>query len=146
MPGPPLVTAHVVFGAPQLAGERPHHEKSKFGRGFGEHLGGMSEGDFVVVGVSAIDVVEADGKLRDDFEVSFTGLENFSVDGIAQGGDESVYAAAQLFDNGFLRWRLGAGIDLNLVTALAQQIESFADIAGGIDALLVGHAVGSKKV
>ncbi len=64
------------------------------------------------------------------FERALACLEDLGVNLVAQGGDEAVNAAADLFDDQALRRRVGPGIDLDLVAALAQAIEGcIADVA-----------------
>src|SRR5437588_5705278 len=77
MPVVPLVFAGEMFSRPHLAREGAHHKKRELGGSFGEHVGGVGEWDFVTVRVGAIDVVEADRNLGDDFKSSFSGFEHF---------------------------------------------------------------------
>ena len=67
MPRRPFLVAHEQFALPHFARQHSHHEKCEFCRGFGQHIGGVGEGDFVLVGVGAVDVVKADRDLRHDF-------------------------------------------------------------------------------
>ena len=104
----------------------------------------MGERNLVAVGVGAVDVVETDGELRDDFQRALAGFiltrtEDFGVDGIAQGGDQAVDTGLHFFDNQTLRRRFRLGINLDFVTALAQQVDRFSDIASGKDAKMFVH-------
>ncbi len=92
MPVIPAVLAHQLFRVPQLAGERGQNEESELGGGLGEHVGSVGEGNLVAVGVGAIDVVEADRNLRDDFQRALPSFEDLGVDLVADGGDEAVHA------------------------------------------------------
>src|SRR5208283_4357406 len=123
MPVTPLVLAHQVLGAPQFAGKISQCEERELSRGFGEHIGGVGEGNSAAVGVSAINTVKPDRVLRYGFERAFARLENFGVNLVAQGGDEAVNAAVDLLDDEALRRRLRIGIDLDLITPLAQAIK-----------------------
>ena len=79
-----------MFRCPHLPGQRTQHEKGKLCRSFGKHVGGMGERNLIAIGVGAIDVVKAHGNLRHHFEVSLACLEYFSIDGVAQGGDQAI--------------------------------------------------------
>src|SRR5208283_1509183 len=57
MPISPLVFAHQMLGAPEFASQVSEREESELGRGFGEDVGRVGEGNFVAVGVGTIDVV-----------------------------------------------------------------------------------------
>src|SRR5271167_3346881 len=95
----------------------------------------MSEGNFVAVGVGAIDVVESHCILRYNLERVLACLENFGVNLVAQSSDQAVNSAADFCDDQVLRRRIGLGIDLDLITALAQAIEGcVADVSRGKDA------------
>ncbi len=67
MPRRPLLFPHQAFTLPHLTREHPHHEKRELGGRFGKHVGGVGERNLVLVGVSAVDVVEPDRDLRHDF-------------------------------------------------------------------------------
>ena len=72
MPVSPLVFASEMLGWPHFSRQRAQHEKSEFGRRLGEHVGGIGEGNFVAVGVGAIDVVKADRELRDYLQLALS--------------------------------------------------------------------------
>jgi hypothetical protein len=129
MPRAPLVFAQKFFGVPHPAGECAQHEESEFGGGFGQDIGGIGERDLVLVGVGAVDVVEADRDLRHDFQPDLPCFEYLRIDRIAQRGNQAVDAAADFFQDQLLRRRLGPGIDLDLIAALAQQVNRFPDVA-----------------
>src|ERR1700733_15831302 len=139
MPVSPLVVASEVLGRPHLAGQHAEHEKGELSSGFGEHIRGVGKRNLIAVGVGAIDVVEAHGKLGNNFQRVLAGVENFSVDGIAQRGDQAVDAGFHLVDNEAFRGRLGLRVDFDFITAVAQQIDGWSDIAGGKDAEFVRH-------
>ena len=95
----------------------------------------MGEGNFVAVGVGAIDVVETHRDLRDNFESALAGLENLSINGVTQSGDQAINSLLNFFDDQLFRRRLRAGIDFELVLALAKYVFGFvADVAGGVNA------------
>ena len=133
-----------MLGAPQFARQVSQREEGELRRGFGEHVGGVGEGNLVAVGVGAVDVVEPDRVLRHDLQRALARLEDFGVNLVAQGGDEAVDAAADFFDDQALRRRLGIGIDLDLIAALAQAIEGrLADVGRGKDAELSSAGMSS---
>jgi len=109
MPVAPAIFAGQMFGGPKFAGERAHQEESKLGGRFGQDVGGVRERDFVLVSVSTIDVVEADGELRYDFESTLSGGEDFGVDGIAEGGDQAIDAGLHFLDDQAFRRSLRTG-------------------------------------
>src|SRR5580698_3146437 len=86
MPLSPLVVAREMFGGPHSSRQHAHHEERKFGSGFSQDVGSVGEGNLVAIGIGAVDVVEADGILRHDFEMTLAGFENLGIDGIAQRG------------------------------------------------------------
>src|SRR5207248_2116285 len=91
----------------------------------------------------AVDVVEADGNLRHNFERALPCFEDLGVDRIAKRGDQAVDAAINFLDDQLLRRRLGAMEDLELVAALTQTVLGrITDARGGKDAetFLVGHS------
>ena len=110
--------------------------------GFGEHVSSVGERNLVAVGVGAIDVVESHRILRDNLERVLASLEDFGVNLVAQGCDEAINAAADFFDDQAFRRRLRIGIDLKLVTTLAQAIEGrIANVDRGEDTeLFLCHA------
>ena len=59
----------------------------------------MREGNFVAVGVGAIDVVEAHGVLRDHFERAARGFKDFGVNLIAQRGYQPIHAGADFVED-----------------------------------------------
>ena len=83
MPESPLVFARKVLCRPHFARQQPQHEECKFGGGFGQNVGGVGEGNLIAVRVGAINVVESDGELRDNFECALASLEKFCIDLIA---------------------------------------------------------------
>ena len=87
MPIVPLVAASEVLGSPHFARQRAHHEEGEFGGGLGQNVGRVRKRDFVAVGVSAIDVVEADSDLGYDLQSTLAGFEDFGVDRVAQSRD-----------------------------------------------------------
>src|SRR5579872_2209236 len=87
MPISPLVFAGEMLSWPHLSRQHTQHEKREFGGSLSEHISGMGEGDFVTVGVGAIDVVETHRDLRDYFQTSLPRLEYFSVNRITQSRD-----------------------------------------------------------
>src|SRR5947207_10662967 len=102
MPSAPAVVANQSLARPHLACYRANHEKRELSRSFGERVSRVREWNFVAVGVSAIDVVEAHGNLRYNFQLALAGFEHLSVNGITQRGDEAVNAAFHLLDNQLL--------------------------------------------
>src|SRR5208283_482103 len=134
MPVAPLVFSDQMLGAPKFAGEGSKGEEGELRSGLSENVSGVGEWDLVPVGVGAIDVVESHRVLRHNLEGAFARLENLSVNFVAQGGDEAVNTAAHFFDDQASWRRLRIGIDLQLITALAQAIEgSIANVGGGED-------------
>jgi len=93
----------------------------------------VRERDFVLVSVSTIDVVEADGELRYDFESTLSGGEDFGVDGIAEGGDQAIDAGLHFLDDQAFRRSLRTGIDLHFVSFVAENVDGISDVAGGED-------------
>ena len=135
MPRAPLVFANKVLAGPQFAGESSQDKEGKLGRGFSENVGCVGERDLVAVGIGAVDVVEADGNLGDDLELSLPCFKNLGIDLVAKSGDEAVDSALcffydERFGRGFRAW-----VDLNIVSALAQHLDRVADVAGRKDAL-----------
>ena len=104
MPVSPLVFASQMLGAPHFAGQGAHHEKCEFGRGFGEDVGGVGEGNLVSVGVGAVDVVETDGDLGDDLQSVLARLETS-----ASIGSRSVVIRPSMPDFTFSMIRLFGG-------------------------------------
>jgi hypothetical protein len=139
MPESPLVIACEMFRAPHFSRQDAHHEKRKLRRGFGEDIGSVGEGNFEAIGVGAVDVVEADGVLRHGFEVSLAGLKNLGINGIAQRGDEAIDAGLYFLDDETLRRRFGLGIDFDVVSSFAQQIDGFSNITSGKNAKFRSH-------
>src|SRR5205085_2489260 len=87
------------------------------------------------VGVGAVDVVEAHCDLGYHFETSLPGLEDFSVNGIAQRSYEAVYSRPHFFNDQLLRRWFRPGIDLQLITALMKDtLCLLANVAGSKDA------------
>src|SRR5580692_10505888 len=143
MPVSPLVVPREVFGGPHLACQHAQHEKGELRGGLSQYVRGMSERNFVAVGVGAIDVVNADGQLSHNFQTTFSSFENLGIDGIAKRGDEPIDPGLHLVDDQTLGWRLGLGIDLDFVLALAQQVNGVANIASGKNPKFLTHAVPS---
>src|SRR5262249_21597613 len=109
--------------------EHSNHEEGELRCRFGQHICRVSEWDFVTISVNSIDVVEADRNLGDNFKSPLPCFENLRIDRIAQGCDQAIDSALHLFDNQFLRRRLRTLKNLELITALAQEI-----FRGGSDA------------
>ena len=99
MPRRPFLFAHQALALPHFAREHAHHEKRKLGGRFGKHVGGVRERDLIFVRVGAIDVVKADGNLRHDFERPLPCFEYFSIDRVAQRGDQPIDSALYLLDD-----------------------------------------------
>ena len=140
----PLLLPHQALALPHLTSEHAHHEKCEFGCGFGEHVGCVRERNLVFVGVGPVDVVEADGDLRHDFERALPGFEDLSIDGIAQRRDQRVDAALHFLDDQLLRRRFWAREDRELVAALAQTVFGWISDAGRgkhTETFLVGHDI-----
>ncbi len=90
-------------------------KKGEFGSGFGENIGCIREWNFEAVGVGAIDVVEAYGVLRHNFQrAPCPPCKHLCVDGIAQSRDQAVDAGLHLIDNQALRRSLWLRIDFDL--------------------------------
>src|SRR5580704_1793528 len=139
MPVSPLVVASEMFGGPHLASQHAQHEKLEFGCSFREHVGGVREGDTVTVSIGTVDVVKANRNLCHDLEVSFARLEYFSVNLVPQGCDQTVNAGFHFLDNQTFGWSLGIGIDLDVISPLAQQIDGFPNITGGKNTVFRSH-------
>src|SRR5271167_464529 len=139
MPVSPLVVTRKMLRRPHFSRQHAHHEKRKLSRSFREHVGSVSERDLVTVGVGAVDVVETDGNLRHYLQTSLARLEYFGVNGVAQGGNQTVDAGFHFLDNQALGWRFGTGIDLNVISPFAQQIDGFPNITGGKNAEFCSH-------
>src|SRR5208283_2785608 len=139
MPVVPFVFSRQVFGRPHLSGEIAHQEEGKFRRCFGEHVGSMREGDFVAIGVAAVNVVETDGDLGYHLERAGPSGEYFGVDRIAQRGDQAVDAGLYFFDDQSLGRRFGLRINLKLVTLLAKDVKCVTDFASSKDAVSWAH-------
>src|ERR1700674_4717609 len=139
MPISPAIFARKMLGGPEFAGERAHQEEGKLRRRFGQNVGGIRERDFVLLGIGAVDVVKSYGILRDHFERTFSGSENFGVDRIAQGGDQAIHAGLHLFNNQAFWRSFGPTIDLNVVSLVAKNVESISDVAGGKNANSLAH-------
>src|SRR5438128_9236484 len=73
--------AHETLAVLHLARQHADPSIRDVGGGFREHVSRVRERDFVLVGVVAVDVVEADGDLRHDLKRPLPRFENFSVDG-----------------------------------------------------------------
>ena len=131
MPISPLQIAGEMLRSPEFTGERSHHEEGKLGSRFGQHIGGISERDLVAICVGAIDVVEADSELSNDLQRSLPCLEDFGVDRIAKRRDEPIDARLHFVYDQALRRGLGVGIDFNVVSSFAEQVDGFSDVAGG---------------
>ncbi len=141
MPVTPAILTGQMFGGPELPGQRPHQEESKLGGRFREHVGGMGERNSVAVGVGAIDVVKSDRNLCHHFERAFSGSEHLGVDRIAQGRDQAVRARLQLFDDQTLWRSFGLGIDFEVVSLVAKNVEGVSDVAGRKNADSMAHGL-----
>src|SRR6266851_2543456 len=141
MPEAPLVFAGQVFGWPQLARYRSQHEEGEFCCRLGENVGGISERNLVTVRIRAIDVVKTDSKLRDNFQRVLAGLKDFCVNLIPQCRDQAVDSRTRFFDDHTLRWGRGIGINFELITPFAQQIESLANVTSDKNAKIVCHSI-----
>ena len=128
-----------MFGGPEFAGERAHQKEGKLGCRFGQDVGGMSERDFVLVGIGAIDVVKANGDLCDHFERACPGSEDLGVDRIAQSGDQAIHAGLHLFNNQAFRRSFRPGIDFHVVSLVAKNVEGISDVGGGKNAGSLAH-------
>src|SRR4029077_9817709 len=128
-----------MFGWPEFAGERAYQEEGKLRGRFGQNLSRIRERDFVLVRIGAVDVVKSYGILRDHFERTFSGSENFGVDRIAQGGDQAIHAGLHLFNDQAFRWSFGQRIDFHVVSLVAKNVEGVSDIAGGKYADSLAH-------
>ena len=84
----------------------------------------MGERDAIAVGIFAIDIVKADRVLRHNFEAPLPRLEDLGVDGIAQGGDVRVNAAAHLLQDQLLGRGFRMRVNLDLIAALAQPVSA----------------------
>jgi len=134
MPVVPAILPHQLFPVPQFAGEGSQNKKREFGRGLGEHVGSVGERNLVAIGIGAVDVIEPNRKLGHNFQRSLPCFEHLSVDLVANRGDETIHAAAQLLEDHLLRRRLGMRIDLDLIASGTQDIQRFfADVTGGKD-------------
>src|SRR5437870_3165682 len=99
----------------------------------------MREWNLVPVGVCAVDVVEADGDLRYNFQRALACLKNLSVNRIAQRGDQSVNAGFYFLHDQALRRGVGLGVHFYVVTPLAQHLNRFPNIAGSKDTETFRH-------
>src|SRR3954464_3221914 len=113
MLGTPFILTDQMLTRPQLARESTEHEESELGGRFREHVGGVSEWNLVAVRVGSVDVVETDGDLRHNFELSLRWFKNLSVDLVTKSRDEAVDAALHFFDYQGFRWGFRAGVDLD---------------------------------
>src|SRR5258708_7443047 len=139
MPISPAVLARQMFGGPEFASERAHHEEGKLRRRFGQNVGGVGERNFIFVGIGAVDVVKSDRELRDHFERARSCSEHLSVDRISQRGDQAIHAGLDLFDNQALRRSFGTRIDFHVISLVAKNVEGISDFAGGIYADSLAH-------
>ena len=90
MPESPFILASQMLGTPQFASQRPEHEERKLCGGFGQNVSSIRERDLAAVGVGSINVVESDSVLRDYLQGALAGLENLSINLIAERGDQAV--------------------------------------------------------
>src|SRR3954471_14552083 len=104
MPRAPLFLADLVFARPELARERSQHEEGELGGSFGENVSSIGERNLVAVGICAVNVVEADGDLGDDFQVPLPRFKDFAIDLVAKSCDQAVNAGADFFNNQFSGW------------------------------------------
>ena len=139
MPESPLVIAGQVLRWPHLPRQHSQHEEREFSSRFREHVGSMGEGNFVLVGVRAIDVVKPNRELGHNFERSLAGFENFRINLVAQSCDQAVDSRAHFFQNQRLRRSFRIGINFELVAALAKNIQRRSDVAGRKNAKAVSH-------
>src|SRR5882724_12771397 len=100
----------------------------------------MGEWDLEAVSVGAIDVVEADRDLRDDFQRAVAGGKDLGIDWIAQRGDQSVDSRLHFLDDQTLGRRFGLGIDLQVIPLVAENVQGIANIAGSKNADTLAHA------
>src|SRR5258708_13428806 len=128
-----------MLGGPELAGERAHQKEGKLRRRFGQNVGGIREGNFVLIGVGAVDVVKSDGELRDHFERARSGSEDLGIDHITQRGDQAIHSGLDLFDNQAFGWSFGSRIDFHVVSLIAKNVEAVSDVTGGKNADSLAH-------
>ena len=140
MPVAPLVFPRQVFRRPHFSSQRAHHEKRKFRGGFGKHVRGVGERNLVAIGIGAVDVVEAHGDLRHNFQRPFARLKHFGVDWITQRGDQPIHPGLHFLDDDALRRRFRLGIYFDVVSPLAQQFNRFTDIASRKHPKFPGHS------
>src|SRR5580765_1186490 len=95
----------------------------------------------MAVRVGAIDIVESHRVLSDDLQRRFSRLEDFRVDRIAQSGYKSIDSRLYLFHNEFLGGSRRVRKNIDLVSALAQKLDSLADVTGGKHAKFLVHGL-----
>src|ERR1700682_3153110 len=135
-----------MLSRPHFACQHAHHEEGKLRGCLGEDVGRMSERDLVLIGVGTIDVVESPGNLRHHLQRVLARLENFSIDLIAQGCDQSIDTGFNLFNNQTLRRSFRLGIHFKLIAALPQLVQGIANVAGSEDTEFLAHESLAQKI
>ena len=139
MPISPLVVAGEMLGWPHLAGQHTQHEKGELRSGFGQNVGRVGERNFIAVGIGTIDIVKTDGNLGHNFQRIIARFKNLGINRIAECGDQPVNARLHLIDDQALRWRYRLRINLDFVSAIAQQVKRLSNITSRKNAEFLGH-------
>src|ERR1700674_4856168 len=135
-----------MLSRPHFACQHAHHEEGKLRGCLREDVGRMRERDFVLIGVRTIDVVEPHGNLRHHLQRVLARLENFSVNLIAQGCDQSIDSGFDFLNNQTLRRSFRLGINFNLIAALPQLVQGIANVAGSEDTEFLAHESLAQKI
>jgi hypothetical protein len=126
----PAILFNELLRRIELSRDGAEHKQRELGRGLCQHIGSVGKGNSKPVGRRAVDVVYADCHLRDYAQATLPCFKDFFVDGIAQRSNERVYAAARLFDDKRFRRRIDLRIYLDLVSPLAQPVNSLPSDIG----------------
>src|SRR5260370_792792 len=129
MPEAPPVFACEVLGRPQLSGDSSQHEEGELRGRLGKNVSGVGERGLVTVRIRAIDIVKTYRELRDNLQRILAGLKDFCVNLIPQCRDQTVDSRPGSVDDHSLLRSRGVGVNLELITSLAQYIECRPNIA-----------------
>src|SRR5215472_8311236 len=141
MPETPLVSPGQMLRTPKSSSQCPHHKKCELCGCFCVNVGCVREWNAIAVGVRAVDIVEADRVLSNDFECAFPRLKQLGVDLVTKCRDQAVDPCFQFCDDQALRWGFGLLVNFDLIAALTQRLDRLSDVAGGKHTKVAGHVL-----
>ncbi len=89
-PLPRLAAAQEAVAFRNTPREREHERDRHLGRRVGEHVGRVRHDDAAALAFVEVDVVEADGVVRDDAKLRPGGVEQLGVDAVGQHRHEAI--------------------------------------------------------